>query len=128
MVILPIYRNDDERSEVMPYCATLERELTAQSYAGEPIRVRIDNRDIRGGDKKWQWVKRGVPIRVEIGPRDVAGGKISFGRRDVAGKFEAAAGRVRRTIARKCSTRFSTGCLHRATTIATKQRPCESTA
>ena len=74
----------------MPYCATLERELTSQMYAGEPIRVRIDNRDIRGGDKKWQWVKRGVPIRIEIGPRDVAGGKISFGRRDVAGKLESA--------------------------------------
>src|SRR5207253_3788222 len=90
VVIMPIYRNDDERSDVMPYCATLERELTAQMYAGEPIRVRIDNRDIRGGDKKWQWVKRGVPLRLEIGPRDVAGGKISFGRRDVAGKLESA--------------------------------------
>ena len=58
-------------------------------YAGEPIRVRIDNRDIRGGDKKWQWVKRGVPVRIEIGPRDMAGGKISFGRRDMAGKLES---------------------------------------
>jgi prolyl-tRNA synthetase len=90
VVIMPIYRSDDERSEVMPYCATLERELTSQMFAGEPIRVRIDNRDMRGGDKKWQWVKRGVPIRIEIGPRDVAGGKISFGRRDVAGKLESA--------------------------------------
>jgi prolyl-tRNA synthetase len=59
------------------------------SCAGEPIRVRIDNREMRGGDKKWQWVKRGVPIRIEIGPRDVAGGKISFGRRDVPGKLES---------------------------------------
>ena len=58
-------------------------------YAGEPIRVRIDNRDIRGGEKKWQWVKRGVPIRVEIGPRDIAGGKVFFGRRDSSGKFES---------------------------------------
>src|SRR5262249_41627792 len=90
VVIMPIFRSDDEKSEVMQYCATLERELTAQMFAGESIRVRIDNRDIRGGDKKWQWVKRGVPIRIEIGPRDVAGGKISFGRRDVAGKLESA--------------------------------------
>ena len=89
VVIMPIFRTDDERSDVMPYCAKLEQELTAQMYAGEPIRVRIDNRDIRGGDKKWQWVKRGVPLRVEIGPRDVASGKISFGRRDVAGKLES---------------------------------------
>ena len=83
VVILPIYRNDEERAEVLQYCATLEQELAAQTYAGEPIRVRIDNRDIRGGEKKWQWVKRGVPLRVEIGPRDVASGKVSFGRRDV---------------------------------------------
>jgi prolyl-tRNA synthetase len=89
VVILPIYRNDEEKSDVMPYCATLERELNSQLFAGEPIRVRIDNRDMRGGDKKWQWVKRGVPIRIEIGPRDVAGGKISFGRRDVTGKLES---------------------------------------
>jgi prolyl-tRNA synthetase len=89
LVIMPIYRSDEEKSQVMPYCATLEHELAALSYAGEPIRVRIDNRDIRGGDKKWQWVKRGVPVRVELGPRDVAGGKISFGRRDTVGRLES---------------------------------------
>jgi prolyl-tRNA synthetase len=89
IVILPIHRNDEEKSQVMPYCVTLERELAAQSFAGEPIRVKIDNRDIRGGEKKWQWVKRGVPIRVEIGPRDIAGGKVFYGRRDSSGKFEA---------------------------------------
>src|SRR4029077_17388411 len=38
---MPIYRNDDEKSDVMPYCATLERELPTKMYAGEPIRVRI---------------------------------------------------------------------------------------
>ena len=48
--------------------------------------MRIDNRDIRGGEKKWQWVKRGVPIRVEVGPRDVVANNIAVGRRDVAGK------------------------------------------
>ena len=41
-------------------------------YDGEPVRVRIDDRDVRGGEKKWQQVKRGVPLRVEIGPRDIA--------------------------------------------------------
>ena len=51
-----------------------------------PVRVRIDDRDIRGGEKKWQWVKRGVPMRVEIGPRDVAAGGLFLSRRDVGGK------------------------------------------
>jgi prolyl-tRNA synthetase len=55
-------------------------------YDNEPIRVRIDDRDIRGGEKKWQWVKRGVPLRVEVGPRDIGEGKVMLARRDVAGK------------------------------------------
>jgi prolyl-tRNA synthetase len=88
VVILPIYRSDEEKGDVLQYCAKLEQELTAQSYAGEPVRVRIDNRDIRGGEKKWQWVKRGVPLRVEVGPRDVVAAKVSLGRRDAAGRFE----------------------------------------
>jgi prolyl-tRNA synthetase len=85
-VIMPIFRSDDERGEVLAYCAKLEQELAAQTYAGEPVRVRIDNRDIRGGEKKWQWVKRGVPLRVEIGPRDVANQGVSVARRDSAEK------------------------------------------
>jgi prolyl-tRNA synthetase len=86
VVIMPIYRSDDERAEVLAYCGRLEQELAAQSYAGEPIRVRLDNRDIRGGEKKWQWVKRGVPLRVEIGPRDVANQGVTVARRDSAEK------------------------------------------
>jgi len=86
VVLLPIYRNDDERAVVLPYCETLKQELLSQRFDGEPLRVRIDNRDIRGGEKKWQWVKRGVPIRLEVGPRDVEGGGVFVGRRDVAGK------------------------------------------
>jgi prolyl-tRNA synthetase len=85
-VVLPIYRNDEEKTEVLPYCESLKNELAAQTYDDGPVRVRLDDRDLRGGDKKWQWVKRGVPIRVEIGPRDVAGGGAFVGRRDVAGK------------------------------------------
>jgi prolyl-tRNA synthetase len=84
VVIMPVYRSDEEKSEVLAYCAKLEQELAAQSYAGEQVRVRIDNRDFRG--KKWQWVKRGVPIRLEIGPRDIADEKIPVSRRDVSGK------------------------------------------
>ena len=48
----------------------------------------MDDRDLRGGEKKWQWVKKGVPVRAEVGPRDVQGGKVAVGRRDVNGKPE----------------------------------------
>lgn len=82
VVLLPIYRNDEERTSVLDYCQKLRQELRAQSYAGQPLRVMIDDRDIRGGEKTWQHIKKGVPIRLEIGPRDVAGEAVFMGRRD----------------------------------------------
>ena len=48
------------------YCEQMAAELRAQTYAGAPVRVKIDDRDMRGGDKTWQWVKRGVPVRLEV--------------------------------------------------------------
>ena len=86
VVLLPIYRDDQQRAEVLPYCESLQQELAAQVFDGEAVRVRIDDRDLRGGEKKWQWVKRGVPLRVEVGPRDVAAGGVFVGRRDASGK------------------------------------------
>jgi prolyl-tRNA synthetase len=82
VVILPIYKTPEERAKVLPFCEGLKKDLGAQQYAGEAVRVRIDDRDIRGGDKKWQWVKRGVPIRLEIGPRDIDNGTVFPARRD----------------------------------------------
>ncbi|MCC7087394.1 MAG: proline--tRNA ligase [Pirellulales bacterium] len=82
VVILPIFRSDDEKSSVMDFCRTLEAELKSQAYEREPVRVHIDARDLRGGDKAWQHVKRGVPIRLEIGPRDMAGDSVFMARRD----------------------------------------------
>ncbi len=86
VVIMPIYRNDEEKSEVLPYCESLKSDLQMQVYDGAPVRVKLDDRDLRGGDKKWQWVKKGVPVRVEVGPRDVAGGGAFVARRDTDGK------------------------------------------
>jgi prolyl-tRNA synthetase len=42
----------------------------------------VDVRDIGGGVKKWEWIKKGVPIRIEIGPRDIETRKICVQRRD----------------------------------------------
>jgi len=82
VIILPIYKTPEERAKVVPFCEGLKKDLAAQQYAGEAVRVRIDDRDIRGGDKKWQWVKRGVPIRLEIGLRDIDNGTLFPARRD----------------------------------------------
>ena len=71
IVLLPIYKNDEQRTQVLTYCDELKQQLEAQQYAGEPIRVQVDDRDLRGGEKNWYHVKRGVPLRAEVGPRDI---------------------------------------------------------
>jgi prolyl-tRNA synthetase len=81
-VILPIARTDDERAAVIEACRMLETAITSTAFAGEPMRVKTDARDIRGGDKVWQHIKQGVPVRIEIGPRDLAAGTASVCRRD----------------------------------------------
>jgi prolyl-tRNA synthetase len=100
VVLLPIHRNDAEREAVMAACRTLEAELAAERFADEPVRVRLDARDIRGGDKVWQHVKQGVPLRVEIGPRDLAAGVVSLSRRDRGPKEREAVPLVE--FARRC--------------------------
>lgn len=82
VVILPIYRSADERALVLPYCQAVQRELEERDFGGERLRVLLDDRDMRGGEKNWQHIKRGVPLRLEIGPRDIAQGSVFLGRRD----------------------------------------------
>ena len=93
VVILPIYRNDEERSEVLGFCERLQQELRGQLYDAVPVAVEIDDRDIRGGEKAWQHIKRGVPIRCEVGPRDVAADSVFMGRRDKGPKEKVGVGR-----------------------------------
>jgi prolyl-tRNA synthetase len=59
-------------------------ELRALSFAGRPVLVEVDNREGRGGQKQWEWIKKGIPLRLEIGPRDVERGTVSLARRDQA--------------------------------------------
>jgi len=46
------------------------------------MRVLIDEREMRGGEKKWYHVKRGVPLRIEVGPKDMANDAAFVARRD----------------------------------------------
>src|SRR5262249_40413359 len=46
VVILPIYRSDEERANVLEYCQKLRAELAAQRYDDEPVRALLDDRDI----------------------------------------------------------------------------------
>lgn len=92
VVILPIYRNDEERAAVLEYCCRLQKELTQQQFHGSSVRVQLDDRDLRGGEKAWQWIKKGVPLRLEIGPRDLANKSVFMGRRDQGPKEKQSIG------------------------------------
>jgi prolyl-tRNA synthetase len=77
-VLVPIYKNDQERSLVME-----QVETTRQALEGNRIRLRIDDRqEVTPGFKFNDWEMRGVPVRIEIGPKDVSRGTVTLARRD----------------------------------------------
>lgn len=93
-VILPIYRNESERDEVLSYCEKLKESLAETLYHKMPLHIEIDNRDINGGEKVWQHIKQGVPLRIEVGPRDIANDSVFVGRRDKTPKEKTSIARA----------------------------------
>ena len=82
IVIVPIYKTDEERGIVMENAQRLKREL-----ADAGIRVKMDEREgMSPGFKFNDWEMRGVPLRLELGPKDVAKGSVVLARRDRPGK------------------------------------------
>jgi prolyl-tRNA synthetase len=76
-VIVPIYRKDEERAQVMETATRLAAELGAH----------LDTREGHSpGAKFFHWERRGVPVVFELGPRDVAAGNIVIKRRDTGVK------------------------------------------
>ncbi|RIK29608.1 MAG: proline--tRNA ligase [Anaerolineae bacterium] len=81
-VVVPIFKNDAEKTKVMEVADRLFAELKS---AG--IRVKMDDRDnVSSGFKFNDWELRGVPVRVEIGPKDVEKGTVALARRDRPGR------------------------------------------
>ncbi len=82
VVMVPIYRDADQKSAVMPVVDRLFAELKA---AG--IRVKVDDREeVTPGFKFNDWEMRGVPLRIEIGPKDVEKNSVALARRDIPGR------------------------------------------
>jgi prolyl-tRNA synthetase len=80
IVLIPIYKNDTERSLVMPVVDRLKSELAA-------FRVKVDDRtEVTPGFKFNDWELRGVPLRIEVGPKDVEKGTFAMARRDIPGR------------------------------------------
>src|SRR6266404_5359500 len=82
IVILPITPKEETRARVLEACDKLARQLRDKRYVDLALEVEIDRRDIGGGTKNWEWIKKGVPVRVEIGPRDLEKNSVEVSRRD----------------------------------------------
>jgi prolyl-tRNA synthetase len=82
VVIIPVIPKDEHREVILKACAALAEQIAEQLFHKEAVRVEVDDRDTAGGNKSWEWIKKGVPIRVEIGPRDLDAGTVFVGRRD----------------------------------------------
>jgi prolyl-tRNA synthetase len=80
VVIIPIFRKDEEQERVMTVVERVKEELS-------DYRLKVDDRtEVTPGFKFNQWELRGVPLRLEIGPKDVAKNSVALARRDVPGR------------------------------------------
>ncbi len=86
VVILPICPKPETRDAVLAAAEALRKRLAALAFHGAPLGVEVDRRDIGGGVKNWDWIKKGAPVRIELGPRDLENGTLAVSRRDRAGK------------------------------------------
>ncbi|MBK7907812.1 MAG: proline--tRNA ligase [Gemmatimonadetes bacterium] len=89
VVIIPIYKTDEERARVVEAAHRTKAELTAWTGRGasDKLRVTVDDRDgIKPGAKYYEWELRGVPLRLEIGPKDLEKGSVFSARRDIKAK------------------------------------------
>jgi prolyl-tRNA synthetase len=81
VVVVPIYKNDAERSAVMEAVGRITAEWKGR------LRFKIDSRDqLTPGFKYNEWELKGVPLRVEVGPKDVEKGSVAVARRDMPGR------------------------------------------
>src|SRR5213595_929984 len=83
IVILPITTKEETRAKVLETCDRLAAELRSKKFLDDVgIEAEVDRRDLGGGVKNWEWIKKGVPLRVEIGPRDLEKNSVTVSRRD----------------------------------------------
>jgi len=82
IVILPVTPKPETEAEVITFADKIADKLKEESYYGQHLRVIVDKRDRRGGEKNWEWIKKGIPLRLEVGPRDIESQSVMVCRRD----------------------------------------------
>lgn len=80
-VVLPIIHDESQRATIERYCEALKRRLQVQPWRS-PIQVDVDLRDLRGGEKRWQWIKKGACCIIEVGAKEVEQNTATYSWRD----------------------------------------------
>ncbi|MEO7965182.1 MAG: aminoacyl--tRNA ligase-related protein, partial [Gemmatimonadaceae bacterium] len=101
VVIVPIWKSDEEKGRLLEAATRLKGELTGWGGRGDDrIRVHIDAREgMKPGAKYYEWELRGIPLRIELGPRDLAGNTCMTARRDTREKKPASLDGIAATVA-----------------------------
>jgi prolyl-tRNA synthetase len=82
VVIIPIHRDDAQKTAISEVANTLVQELKAKG-----ISVKFDDDDnVKPGWKFNEYELKGVPLRIAIGPRDLENGQVELARRDTLSK------------------------------------------
>ena len=94
VVIVPIYKGQDQLNELSEYAHQLKKEL---EQAG--VRVKYDDRDThKPGWKFAEYEFKGVPLRIAIGPRDLKNNTVELARRDTLEKTTISRGNLAQKI------------------------------
>jgi prolyl-tRNA synthetase len=88
IVIVPIWKSDEERSRVLEAATRLKDNLGAwERREPNKLRVHVDTRiGVKPGAKYFDWELKGVPLRIELGPRDLDKNQAVLARRDTREK------------------------------------------
>jgi prolyl-tRNA synthetase len=82
VVLVPIYRKDEERETVVKRIYEIADRLKAVG-----VKVKVDDRDTyKPGYKFAEWEQKGIPVRLALGPRDLEQNSIELARRDLKTK------------------------------------------
>jgi prolyl-tRNA synthetase len=82
VVVVPIYRSDEQRKAVLEYADGIFEELKNLG-----VRIKVDDRDnYNPGYKFTEHEAAGIPLRIAVGPRDLENNKVELARRDLTSK------------------------------------------
>lgn len=81
IVIIPFIPKEDLKEDVLRYCKKLQDLLSQVQYHETSIGVKLDDRDLRSGEKNWHWIKKGIPLRLEVGPKEIENDTLSLFKR-----------------------------------------------